>query len=94
MPVKITLNHKDITSNKNPRSLYMMIPRLNYLTICLEKIKAFFDEYVPADLAESPEAFSDMWMEFDRQPLKWDQPIGVQFDAHVGLGNDRQTKAQ
>lgn len=72
----------------------MMIPRLNYLTICLEKIKAFFDEYVPADLAESPEAFSDMWMEFDRQPLKWDQPIGVQFDAHVGLGNDRQTKAQ
>ena len=35
-----------------------------------------------------------MWIEFDRQPLKWDLPIGVQFDAHVGLGNDRQTKAQ
>ena len=52
VPIKITLNGKDISSNKNPRSLYMMVPRLNYFTICLEKIKAFFDEYVPADLAD------------------------------------------
>jgi hypothetical protein len=50
----------------------MMVPRLNYFTNCLEKIKAFFDEYVSQE-----GEFSDMWLEFNGQPLRWDIPIGV-----------------
>ena len=50
----------------------MMVPRLNYFTHCLEKIKAFFDEYVSQE-----GEFQDMWMEFNGSALRWDVPIGV-----------------
>lgn len=60
----------------------MMLPRMNYFTFCLEKVKAIFDDFVALDSAES--SFSDMWFEYDGQPLRWEVPIGVQFDTLIG----------
>jgi hypothetical protein len=51
-----------------------MVPRLNYLTFILEKVKDNFDEYVPTDLIDN---FEEMWFEFDKSSLRWDVPIGV-----------------
>jgi hypothetical protein len=51
LPIKITLNDEEISLDKNPRPLYMMLPRSNYLTICLEKVKAAFDGFVMEDSA-------------------------------------------
>ena len=28
-----------------------------------------------------------MWFEFNAHPLKWNIPVGVQFDTLVGHGN-------
>ena len=61
----------------------MMVPRLNYFTFILEKVKASFDEYVPSDLIDS---FDAMWFSYEGRPLKWDVPIGVQFDTLIGFG--------
>ena len=30
-----------------------------------------------------------MWFEYDKLPLKWDVPIGVQFDTIVGFGESK-----
>ena len=62
----------------------MMLPRINYFTFCLEKVKSFFDEYVAMDSNDS--SFSEMWFEHNGQPLRWDVPIGVQFDTIIGFG--------
>jgi len=67
-----------------PKSLYMMVPRLNYLVFILDKVKSAFDDFVSAELID---AFPDMWFEYNNIPLKWDVPIGVQFDTYVGLKN-------
>lgn len=62
-----------------------MVPRLNYLTFILQMVKDNFDDYVAADLADN---YPDMWFEYNKSSLRWDVPIGVQFDTLVGLGKD------
>lgn len=69
----------------------MMIPRMNYFTYLLERIKPVFDDYVPL---ESIDNFSFMYFETNnRIPLKWDIPIGVQFDTIVGMGGEDRLKS-
>ena len=63
----------------------MMVPRLNYFTFILEKVKSAFDEFVPSDLID---AYDGMWFEYNGQQLKWDVPLGVQFDTAIGFGSD------
>ena len=68
-----------------------MIPRMNYFTYLLERIKPVFDDYVPL---ESIENFSSMYFETNnRIPLKWDIRIGVQFDTIVGMGGEDRLKS-
>lgn len=69
----------------------MMVPRMNYLTYLLERIKPVFDDYVPL---ESIDNFSSMYFETNnRIPLKWDIPIGVQFDTIIGMGGEDRLKS-
>jgi len=35
-----------------------------------------------------------MWLEFNGQPLRWDVPIGVQFDTQIGVANPESPKNQ
>ena len=74
IPLKVSLHYKDISTTREVRSLYIMIPRLNYLTFILDKVKTFFDEYVSPDLLES---FGTMWFDYEDTPLRWDVPVGV-----------------
>ena len=66
----------------------MMAYRLNYLVFLLEKIKTTFDEFVAADTIDD---YAEMWIEYNGQPLRWDVPIGVQFDTLVGFGDHMNT---
>lgn len=54
--------------------LYCMLYRVNYLTQVLEKVKAYFDDFVNET---SREDFSNMWFDFNNLPLQWEVPIGV-----------------
>ena len=53
LPVKITLSRADITTGKIPRPLYVMLPRLNYFTFILDKVKTVYDEFVSIDCMDS-----------------------------------------
>ena len=63
-----------------------MAPRENYFFYILNEVKWMFDSYAPADCLE---AFDQMWFDFNNTPLKWNVPIGVQFDTLVGI-KDKQ----
>lgn len=87
IPLKIDLDLNDIKSSQKPRSLYIMAPRENYFFVIIDNVKALFDQYAPQDKLE---AYDEMYFEFNRQPLKWNIPIGVQFDSAVGLSGKKE----
>jgi len=91
LPVKITLGRNDISVAKEPKPLYVMLPRLNYFTYILEKVKTVYDEYVSIDCVDN---FQDMWFDFNGQALRWEVPIGVQFDTLIGLGGESRDKGR
>ena len=35
-----------------------------------------------------------MWFEFNGKPLRWEVPIGVQFDTFIGLGGESRDKSR
>jgi autophagy-related protein 5 len=84
LPVKVDLAINDLSSIETPRSLYIMAPRENYLFFILNEVKWLFDSYGPAEKLDS---YDEMWFEFNNIPLKWNVPIGVQFDTIVGLSD-------
>ena len=59
-----------------------MAPRQNYLYFLLDEVKSMFDSFGPPDKLES---YDEMWFEFNKKALKWNLPIGVQFDTMFGL---------
>ena len=59
----------------------MLAPRENYFYFILQEIKQAFDAYGPP---EKLEQYDEMWFEFNGQPLKWNLPVGVQFDTLFG----------
>jgi len=85
------VHYKEVSTSKEVRSMYIMVPRMNYFTFILEKVKANFDEYVPSDLVE---CYEDMWFEYNKIPLRWDVPIGVLFDTLVGFGDSDTSKSK
>ena len=62
IPVKITVHHREVSTTKRVRSLYIMAYRVNYFVFLLEKIKAAFDEYVAADTVDQ---YEEMWLEYN-----------------------------
>ena len=67
--------------------MQVMAPRENYLYFLLEEVKTMFDSHGPADKIDS---YDDMWFEFNGKPLKWNLPIGVQFDTMFGLAKKKE----
>lgn len=65
----------------------LMAPRENYFFYILTQVKQAFDNYAPPDKLES---YDDMWFECNGKPLKWNLPIGVQFDSLVGLSGKQE----
>ena len=59
-----------------------MAPRQNYLYYLLDEVKQMFDSFGPQDKLER---YDEMWFEFNNKALKWNMPIGVQFDTMFGL---------
>jgi len=51
-----------------------MIPRVNYFTFVLKKVKDVFDDYVSED---SKNCFQEMYFDYNGESLKWEVPIGV-----------------
>ncbi len=64
-----------------------MAPRENYFYFLLEEVKAMFDSHAPP---EKIDCYDEMWFSFNGKPLKWNLPIGVQFDTMFGLAKKKE----
>ncbi|UYV81844.1 ATG5 [Cordylochernes scorpioides] len=65
IPVCIRLAQDEVDTLKQPEPYLMMVPRLTYLPLVIDKVKKHFSPYVR-------DTEGDMWLEADNgQPLKW-----------------------
>eukprot|EP00794_Sanderia_malayensis_P016032 gene16032-17652_t len=76
VPVCFTLSQDEIATVEQPEPYYMLVPRLSYFPLVVDKMCRHFQK------AAGQNDSDEMWLEYEGQPLKWHYPIGVLFDIH------------
>ncbi|KAI5710991.1 hypothetical protein M8J76_014510 [Diaphorina citri] len=78
LPVCFTLLADQVSTVGEPDPSYLMVPRLSYFPLVLEKVKKHFVKFVEAEYQDN-----EMWLDYNGTPLKWHYPIGLLYDLHV-----------
>lgn len=76
LPLCFKLHPDDVSGRHLPEPYYMMVPRVTYFPLVLDRVVKYFNRF--AD--QSKEVVTDMWLDYDGQPLKWQHPIGLSWD--------------
>ena len=74
IPLKIKISQKDLLSSNIPLTLYYSLPRISYLSSIFGDIIKNFEGCINANL-------SDLWIECEGKPLRWQYPLGVLVDS-------------
>ena len=74
IPLQIKINPTDLITSNVPLSLYFNVPRICYLSSILEEVIKNIQFHVKINL-------SDLWIECESKPIKWQYPIGVLADS-------------
>ena len=77
VPVVFTLAADEVTTYQPPPPYHMCLPRQSLLPFVLAPVQEFFRPFAPPFQSE-------MWLEFQAAPLRWQIPVGVLFDLLVG----------
>ncbi|XP_018008234.1 autophagy protein 5-like [Hyalella azteca] len=72
----IKLAEEDLSSYGEPDPHYLMLPRVSYFPLVLEKVRKSFQRHVSPEFRDH-----EIWLEFDGIPLKMQYPIGVLCDV-------------
>ena len=81
IPLKIKMSPKDLISSNVPLTLYYSLPRISYLSSIFGDIIKNFEGCVQVNL-------SDLWIECENKPLRWQYPLGVLVDS-LGIDTTR-----
>uniref|UniRef100_A0A6A7FTN3 Autophagy protein 5 n=2 Tax=Hirondellea gigas TaxID=1518452 RepID=A0A6A7FTN3_9CRUS len=77
VPACITLAVDDLIIGENLEPQYLMLPRISYFTVALDKVQKSFQKYISPDLKNN-----EFWIDYKGTPLKMQFPIGVLCDMH------------
>ena len=81
IPLKIKMSPKDLISSNVPLTLYYSLPRISYLSSIFGDIIKNFEGCIQVNL-------SDLWIECENKPLRWQYPLGVLIDS-LGIDTSR-----
>lgn len=76
LPLCFKLHPDDVSGRHLPEPYYMMVPRVTYFPLVLDRVVKYFNRF--AD--QNKEVVTEMWLDYDGQPLKWQHPIGLSWD--------------
>ncbi|CAG5135953.1 unnamed protein product [Candidula unifasciata] len=76
IPVCFELANEEIYTVEHPDPFFLLVPRLSYFPLVTDKVFKHMIKYV------DPDNHSEMWLEYEGQPLRWHYPIGVLFDLY------------
>jgi len=78
LPVCFSLATEEVSTPIAPDPFYLMIPRMTYFPLVTEKVRRHFVRCVEPEKHDN-----DMWLEFEKQPLRWHLPVGLLCDLLV-----------
>jgi len=78
LPVCFSLATEEVSTPIAPDPFYLMIPRMTYFPLVTEKVRRHFVRCVELEKHDN-----DMWLEFEKQPLRWHLPVGLLCDLLV-----------
>lgn len=77
IPICFKLSVDEVYTIQQPDPYYLMVPRLTYLPLVLDKVQKHFSQHIHEDLQSA-----EIWLDYDSQPLKWHYPVGLLFDLY------------
>ncbi|KAK9871414.1 hypothetical protein WA026_011665 [Henosepilachna vigintioctopunctata] len=80
LPVCFKLDLDEVVEMQQPDPFYLMVSRVSYFPLVIDKVRKHFLRYVASDKMDQV-----MWLDYNGQPLKWHYPIGVLFDLLVSV---------
>ncbi|XP_074647344.1 autophagy protein 5-like [Tubulanus polymorphus] len=81
IPVCFVLSPDELYTMDHPDPYYLLIPRQSYFPLMTDKVQRHFVKYT------DPEGQTEMWLEYEGQPLRWHYPVGVLFDLYGSGAN-------
>lgn len=76
LPLCFKLHPDDVSGMHRPEPYYMMVPRVTYFPIVLDRVVKYFNRFMD----QSKQAADDMWLDYEGQPIKWQHPVGLSWD--------------
>lgn len=76
LPLCFRLHEDDVGGMHPPDPYYMMVPRVTYFPIVLDRVVKYFNRFMDPNKSTN----DDMWLDYDGQPIKWQHPIGLSWD--------------
>lgn len=67
LAVSFSLSADHITTMQTPDPLFLMLPRVSYFPLLLDRVLKYFSRFV----ADHLQSGNDVWLEFEGQKLKW-----------------------
>nr|CAG4634994.1 EOG090X0BB3 [Alona affinis] len=78
LPICFTLASEEVSTPMAPDPFYLMVPRMTYFPLVTEKVRRHFVRCVVPEKQDN-----EMWLEFEKHPLKWHYPVGLLYDLFV-----------
>jgi len=75
IPVCFQLSPEEVTTVVVPDPVHLMVSRLTYFPLIMDKVRKHFANSIVPDKQES-----EVWIDYDGQPVKWHYPVGLLFD--------------
>jgi len=83
VPVSFILASNEIGSVEQPDRLFMLVSRITYFPLVIDRVQRYFQRYTSTDKssATAATALGDIWLEDDNgSPVRWHYPVGVLYD--------------
>uniref|UniRef100_A0A0A9Z9U2 Autophagy protein 5 n=1 Tax=Lygus hesperus TaxID=30085 RepID=A0A0A9Z9U2_LYGHE len=77
LPICFQLDSEEVDDIQAPEPLYLMVPRLSYFPLVVDKVRKHFSKFINSEHQDN-----EMWLEHNGTALKWHYPIGVLFDLY------------